>query len=412
MTTPTDRPVGTQVPGGPVPSAAEDRVRALLAERTGTDPADWFLVFKARYGMEVVFRALAAVRGAGDVATQVLTCSTAVDPILVGGLRPVYGEVSPASVALDPERLVVTPTTRAVVAQHTFGIVDDARTARLRAVADRVGALLVEDAAHCVTRLARGADGRPLADVSIHSFGVEKMLPTRFGGAVWVNPELGGPDGDGLRRRVTGDLAALPAVGRRIDLAARMYRTEVRVLNRLPHAAAGPVRSTLTQLGAFEPAIAPVEAQGGLRYEPMRPSEWMAQQIAAQLPSLDAVEHGRAAAVRVYLHELGGVVEIPSSAHGPLVRFPFFAADHDTAERVLAALARAGHYAGRWYRPALFPGVDDPAVYGYTPGVAALATTEGLISRVVNLPTTVDPEQAHRIAAVVRSVIADGSSRT
>ena len=33
-------------------------VTQALAARTGTDPDDWFLVFKARYGMAVVFRAL------------------------------------------------------------------------------------------------------------------------------------------------------------------------------------------------------------------------------------------------------------------------------------------------------------------------------------------------------------------
>ncbi len=43
----------------------------MLADRTGTDPADWFLVFKARYGMEVVFRALAEARGPGDVVPGV-----------------------------------------------------------------------------------------------------------------------------------------------------------------------------------------------------------------------------------------------------------------------------------------------------------------------------------------------------
>src|SRR5690606_599882 len=178
----------------------------MLADRTGTDPADWFLVFKARYGMEVVFRALAGTRGPGDVVTQVFTCSTAVDPILVAGLRPVYAEVSPATVAIDPDRLAVGPDTRAVVLQNTFGIVDSAGARRLRDAARSVGALLVEDSAHCVTRLARDADGSPVADVSFHSFGVEKMLPTRFGGAVWVSPALD----PALRSAVVTALDALP----------------------------------------------------------------------------------------------------------------------------------------------------------------------------------------------------------
>lgn len=381
-----------------------DAVVAMLAARTGTDAADWFLVHKARYGMEVVFRALADLRGAGDVVTQVFTCCTAVDPVLVAGLRPVYAEVSPDSIAIDPGRLVLGGGTRAVVLQNTFGIVDDAAAVRLRGQAHDVGALLVEDSAHCVGTLARDEHGEPVADVSIHSFGAEKMLPTRFGGAVWVHPRLG--DGP-LRERLVRDLVALPVAGRRQDLAARLYVNELRVLNRLPKGVSGPVRDALTAAGAFDPPVAPVERRGGLSARASGPSPWVAAQMRAALPSLEGVEARRAAAVREYVDALAGVVQVPAGIGGgrPLVRFPFFASDAAAAERVFTAVSRAGFYAGRWYRPALFPGVEDPAVYGYTPGDGSLATTEDLIARVVNLPTGVDVSDARRVAEVVLAAI-------
>jgi dTDP-4-amino-4,6-dideoxygalactose transaminase len=375
-------------------------VTRTLAERTGTDAADWFLVFKARYGMAVVFRALAAVRGRGHVVTQVFTCSTAVDPVLVGGLRPVHAEVAAASVAVDPERLTVDGATRAVVVQHTFGIVDEPRARGLAERARSVGALVVEDSAHCVGRLARDEDGAPLADVSVHSFGVEKMLPTRFGGAIWLNPAM---RDTALRERVGRDLDALPTIGRRLDLVTRAYRTQVRVLNRLGGVGAR-LRSGLTGAGLFEPAVAPVEGRAALAHRPMRPSRWMLAQIEAALPGLDATEQRRAAAVAQYVRELSGVVELPAAigAGAPLVRFPFFAADADAATRTVDALTAAGVYAGRWYRPGLFPGVEDPRAYGWTPG--SLPVTEDLIARVVNLPTAVEPAEARRIAALVRGV--------
>ena len=94
---------------------AEEQVARLLADRTGTAPQDWFLVVKARYGLQVVFSALGAVRGPGEVVTQVFTCATAVDPVLVSGLRPVYAEVSPESVAIDPEGLQPPPSAHAVM---------------------------------------------------------------------------------------------------------------------------------------------------------------------------------------------------------------------------------------------------------------------------------------------------------
>ncbi|QIK83637.1 DegT/DnrJ/EryC1/StrS family aminotransferase [Sanguibacter sp. HDW7] len=381
-----------------------------LARRTGTEPGDWFLVHKARYGMEVVLRALAEHRGAGDVVTQILTCATAVDPILVAGHAAVHADVDPGSLAIDPARLDVGERTRAVVLQHTFGIVDDAAARGLRAAADGIGALLLEDSAHCVGRMARDAAGRPYADVSIHSFGVEKMLSTRFGGAIWVAPDLvDGALGDLLRAR----LGALPVVGRRLDLLARAYRTQIRVLNRLPQRVARTLRGGLVRAGLLDPAIAPVEMRGGLPYSPSAPSAWMTAQVAAALPGLAADEERRAACVTAYVEALAGIVEIPSAIldgvragePSPLVRLPLLARDEAAAERLLAELGSARVHAGRWYRPALFPGVEDPATYGYTPGDPTLTTSEDAISRLVNLPTNVTVERAREIAAVVRDVV-------
>lgn len=387
------------------PDGAQLAVRRLLADHTGTRPDDWHLVFKARYGLQVAFDALRAHRGDGEVATQIFTCSTAVDPILVAGLRPTYAEVSPDSVALDPDRLEVGEQTRAVMLQHTFGIVDQARAAGLRAHADRVDALLIEDAAHCLGQLARDADGRPLADVSVHSFGAEKMLPTRFGGAVWINPDRCDAS---LHEAMAQRLRALPAAGRAVDLRARAYITQVRVLNRLPQAVAGQARHTLTRARLFEPLISDAEARGGLQYAPLAPSDWMVEQMGRALPDLARVEAQRAAATATYRRELADVVQVPASVRddAPLVRFPFFVAPGTDPERVIARVTEAGFYAGRWYRPALFPGTPDPGVFGYRPGDPALATTEDLIARVVNLPTNLSAERAQQAAAVVREAVA------
>lgn len=387
-------------------SQAHD-VLAMLADRTGTRAADWHLVFKARHGMQVVFEEI-AVDGPGSVATQLLTCATAVDPILVAGLTPVYGEVHADSLALDPDAL---PTgVRAVVLQHTFGIIDETRSRQLAHNAQ--GALLIEDSCHCVARMARAQDGSPLADISVHSFGIEKMLPTRFGGAIWVNPALKDRD---LHARITGRLATLPVVDGRLEAAVRSYRTQNGLLNRLPVPLSGQARKALVATGILEPAIAPVETRGGLSHPPLAPSASVIAQIAQALPGLDATEKRRAAAVTIYREQLADVVQIPESVTdtSPLVRFPFFVTNPADAEPTLKQVTAAGHYAGRWYRPALFPGAANPADYGYTPGDPALAHTEDLISRIVNLPTDVAPDRALAAAGVVReSLTASASSRT
>lgn len=67
-------------------SKQEEAIANILAARTSTNACDWYLVFKARHGMQIAFEEIRAELDSGDVATQLLTCCTAVDPILVAGL--------------------------------------------------------------------------------------------------------------------------------------------------------------------------------------------------------------------------------------------------------------------------------------------------------------------------------------
>lgn len=382
----------------------EGQVTRRLAELTGTRAEDWFPVFQARYGMLQTFAALAEHRPGRSVVTQLLTCATAVDPILVAGLSPTYAEVSPDTLSIDPESLVLDEGVGAVVLQHTFGIVDDGDSRLVASAARDVGALVCEDSAHCVGRMAYGDDGKPLADVSFHSFGVEKMLPTKFGGAVWVNPELADPE---LRAAIVGGLAGLNAPGARLRCAARTYRYQLALLNRLPGAVRSPLRKMLIAAGLFAPAVAPEETAGGLAHGPVSPSRWVMKSVATQLDRLLDIERSRVAAVQAYVGMLGTQLALPDGVRTgqPLVRFPFLAPVDIDADAVIAALRGRGIVAGSWYRPALFPGVVDPAVYGYVPGDGTAAVTEDVVARIVNLPTNVTADRARHIAQETLEVI-------
>ena len=86
--------------------------------------------------------------------------------------------------------------------------------------------------------MARDEDGAPIADVSFHSFGVEKMLPTMFGGAVWVNPAM---VHDAIARARSSAEPCRPSSDRaaRLRFAARTYRYQLALLNRRPSARSG-----------------------------------------------------------------------------------------------------------------------------------------------------------------------------
>ena len=380
-----------------VRGSVELDVKKSLADATGTRAEDWFLVFKARYGMQVVFEAIAEVRGVGEVVTQIFTCNTAVDPILMAGMKPVYAEITSDTVAIDVEKLVVGEDTRAVVVQNSFGIIGDGWK-------KMEGVVLVEDSAHCVGRMMRDAGGKPVADVSVHSYGVEKILGTKFGGAVWVNPKL---DKE-LRERMCEKLGGLLVVKGKVDYKARTYRPMLRVLGHAPGGAG--MKRKLTNAGLFEAAIVPMERKGKLPYRPMKPSAWMCRKILLAMEGLSDEEKRRVAVVRKYIEGLAGLadkLEIPAEVvkkPQPLVRFPFFVGKGYDADAVVGELTERGVYAGKWYRPALFPGVDDKRIYKYKPG--SLPVSEDLVTRVVNLPVNVSLAEAEKIIELVKEVLA------
>ena len=385
------------------PAAEAETVRGALAEASGTDPADWFLVSKARHALLVVFRAVAGHGGPGEVVTQPFTCATAVAPIVTAGLRPRYADLDVDTMALDPATVhrVLSPTTRAVVAQHTFG--PAARVARLRDLLPE-GALLVEDSAHCLGHLARDADGAPAADVSVHSFGVEKVLPTRAGGAVWVNPALRETPWHAV---LTGALAGLPEGGRRQTFAHRAGTPARRVAGRLGEAGARAL-SAVASAGLVDLAIMPSERRGRVAGEPTVLSGAPLREAARAIPALARTAEHRRRTATVYRVGLAGVpgVQLPRLLDDPgltLVRYPLLLETRAKAEAAFAALQGQGLVPGRWYRPTLFPGAPHPEDFAYDPADCPVA--EDASARVLNLQTAefVTPEAARRAVEVVRA---------
>jgi hypothetical protein len=390
-------------------SGAMEELKSELARRTKTDPEDWYLVFKARYGMLAVFRVLREARGDGSVVTQLYTCATAVDPIIAAGLVPVYADIDPDTLSAAQPTVAIGPDTRAIVLQHTFGIIDEASSRAFAKTAHAAGSILMEDCAHCVCRMARDADGAPLADVSIHSFGVEKVLPhSYFGGAVWVNPDMVDKS---LRSRIASALSSLPELDAVHAASSRRYHNQLRVLNRLPGSMAHSLRERWIASGKFEPAVADAERRAELPLEPMLPDDWVCRKALSELGGLDDNEATRRACVEAYREELDGAIasgslRVPAAAFAPdsdgrtqpLLRMPVGLPSEELAEAAHDAMSAAGLYSVRWYSVPLLPGPLDPAAYGIADGLGAWPETVSVGKVALDLPCDVDPDLA-RVAA-------------
>ena len=396
-----------------------EHLRQKMAQATGTSAKDWFPVYKARYGMHAVFNALGSRVPTMErqcqpgVLTQLYTCCTAVDPILAAGLKGVYADVNPDSLTAQMQTGGKTERNSLVglVMQNTFGFISDADTLAARDFANARKLLYVEDSAHCVGRMARDSQGEPLADVSVHSFGVEKILTaTRFGGLIWVNPRRKTTDSP----LYTAIVSALENVGRLPwlqDVSARLYLNQIRVFSRLPQALASALKRVLRRMRLFEPAIAPAERQAALEYPNYGMSEYIAKKACEALDGLEANQEQRRQAVAIYQDRLSGLeylqipAQIASSVPQPLLIFPILLRDTRAVNEMHAKLRESHVYSRRWYNSILFPGVESFEPYGVE-SLESYPHTMSLTQRSLGLPTDVSAAQAERICQLLLREIA------
>ena len=172
--------------------------------------------------------------GPGDeVIVPSLTFVSTATSVLHVGARPVFAEVEPDTLTLDPDHAesLVTGSTKAIVAVHYAG--QAANMAELRAVTDRAGILLLEDAAQAHGATYRGCPVGGLADGAMFSFTPVKNITTGEGGVVTTHD---GDFAEALRRLrnhgtpSTGDRVSLGFNWRMSEFQAAIGREQLRRL--------------------------------------------------------------------------------------------------------------------------------------------------------------------------------------
>jgi UDP-4-amino-4-deoxy-L-arabinose-oxoglutarate aminotransferase len=172
-----------EVLGQPILTTGEyvERAERMLAEYLGVPHC--LCVMSCTGALHMSLLALGI--GPGDeVITTPMTFIATATAILEAGATPVFVDVEPDSGNLDAARVeaAVTPRTKAILPVHLYGLMCDMRA--LRAIADRHGLAIIEDAAHCVEGIRDGVRPGGLGDTACFSFYATKNLTCGEGGAV------------------------------------------------------------------------------------------------------------------------------------------------------------------------------------------------------------------------------------
>lgn len=132
--------------------------------------------------------AFAAGLGPGDEAiTTPLTFAATANAVLYQGARPVFADVLPDTLNIDPERIreAITPRTRAVLPVDFTG--QPADLAEINGIADAHGITVIEDAAHALGATYRGRPVGGLTRMTVFSLHPVKHITSAEGGIVTVD---------------------------------------------------------------------------------------------------------------------------------------------------------------------------------------------------------------------------------
>lgn len=126
---------------------------------------------------------LQALELEGEVITTPFTFASTTQAIVRSGLRPVFCDVDPDTLTLDPAGIeaLITPETSAIVPVHVYGNFCDVES--IGEIAQRHGLKVLYDAAHAFGARYKGLGAGAWGDVSCFSFHATKVFHTLEGGA-------------------------------------------------------------------------------------------------------------------------------------------------------------------------------------------------------------------------------------
>ena len=340
-----------------------------------------FSFWKARVALYALLKAFNVGEG-DEVILPGYTCVMDVNPIKYLDAKPVYVDIEPKTFNMNIELLEekISPKTKVIIAQHTYGYACDMDA--ILEIAGNHNVIVIEDCCLALGSTYKGKLAGTFGKAAYFSFQWNKPYTTGLGGMVVCNDEKLAEAIDQLCKK---DIVS-PSFKEVAMLAAQLmvYRT---LIYPGTTALAQTLFRWLTKKGAvvgssstceFEPVMADdffkgmscVQAKSGIR----------------QLKKLDKNITHRKEMAKLYDELLSGKGWTPrqydSAVQDPvMVRYPVRITEK---EKALEEAASAGIELGSWFECPLHPIETPMQMYGYEVGMCPEA--EKAAREVVNLP--------------------------
>jgi len=355
--------------------------------------------FRGRVALHAILKALGIGRG-DQVAVQAYTCVAVPEAVIAAGASPVYIDVGANGFTMDPMDLErrLTPGTKAIVFQHTFGIpsaVDEiARIAALR------GIPLIEDCCHTYLSEVNGRKVGSFGIAGFFSFEWGKPIVAGMGGSAVVSDP-------GLRDELVRGYAALrnPPWIRNLRIELEYLGYGILFRPRL-YWIARRLKSVLSGLAIVESSYNTNYGEGGSPDFALRMAPSSRRRLTDRLANIEsAAAHSESIANEYRAQIRSAFVKHPCFEPAVKVvyaRYPLITTHKD---EIMRLASRAGVEVAGWYATPVHPlpvGKSDAAGYSER----SCPNAEQRANEVLTLPThtKVTPSDVERTVAFFNSL--------
>lgn len=348
-----------------------------------------------RSALYAILRA-AGVKPKDEVLVQAFTCVAVPNSVLWAEARPIFVDVDKSgNIDIVDLEKKITPRSRAVIVQHTFGI--SANMERIKKVAGKHKLIIIEDCAHAFGASVSGKKIGTLGDFAFFSFGRDKVVSSVSGGMAITNSKRAAK----LLRNFQKNL---------------QLSSLIKIFTRLFHPIAfsfilplynvigiGKIMLLAFQkIGLLDKPVVKEEYQG--ERPPFYPRKLSCAQsllALAQVKKLDAFNKKRRQIAEFYAKRLSGLpITLPQIGDEDIVlRYNIQTAN---ASSTYSFFKERGVLLGRWYANIIDPKGVNFAKIGYLPGSCPKA--EALARASLNLPTypRMNMKDAEKVVEVLR----------
>lgn len=376
------------------------KLETNFKDKLGVDYA--FAFRSGRSALQAALEALHLERN-DEILIQSFTCVAVPNAIIWNGYKPVYVDIE-EDFNISPTDILrkLTPKTRAIVIQHTFGL--PTKMDELMEIAKERKLAVIEDCAHALGSTYKDKPVGTIGDIGIFSFGRDKVISSVFGGMAVTNNEFLAKDLKNIK--TNSSLPDKKWVKR--QLFHPILLNKYVLLNYNKFNIGKYILALSVKLGLITKAVCAQERLGKKSEEILgQMPNAMATLANNQLKKLDKFNDHRKKIAALYdkeFKELRIPVETPKQNKDTQNIYLRYSIKTDKAKEIIIASRKNNILLDNWYNPSIAPpGTDNEKIF-YDP--ASCPNALYISQRVLNLPTNINTseEDAKKVVELIKKI--------